>query len=81
MQGQHLGHERAVEDAAEQRVREYPGVGALEAQRPQAVEGHREGDQEGEGTGRLVQPAGPARSPYPELAVHPQRGDQLDQRQ
>ena len=41
-----LGDERAVDRASQQGVRQHPGVGVLEAQRPQAVVGDRQADED-----------------------------------
>ena len=55
-QHQHLGREHAVDEAAGQRVREHPRRPQLEAQRVEAVHGHRDGEQHRGPTGPAVQP-------------------------
>src|SRR3954470_19732306 len=77
-----LGRERAVEQAAEQRVREHPRRRGLEGELVEAVVGDRQAEQERQPAGDAVRAADPPRRVAErELPVHPRGRQHLRDRQ
>src|SRR3954454_13771756 len=77
-----LGRERAVEQAAEQRVREHPRRRGLEGELVEAVVRDRKAEQERQPAGDAVRAADPLRRVAErELPVHPRRRQHLRDRQ
>src|SRR3954454_18021233 len=77
----HLRRERAVEEAAEQRVEQHPRRACLEGELVEAVVGDREAEEEREAARDPVRAADPRRrlAQGGQPPVHPQRREELDQ--